>query len=143
MINFCEVTYVNQIEVPNSDPGPPHADLAEVLRFMRPVAECGFEFLPPEAEDQNVRTRFRIPARRDPDQPGGRLFLSCEPGFRIDNQCPVFLLNLSAHVLPDEPSLDSAWEALDIGHDWVVKGFRDVTTERMHAVWDEIEEERA
>lgn len=139
-INFCEVTYVNQIDVPGSEPGPSHPDLAEVLRFMLPIAKCSFKFLPSKAEDQNVRTRVRIPGRRDLNQPGGRLLLSCDPVFRLENQRPIFLLNLSAHVLPEEPSLDSAWEALDIGHEWVVEGFRDVTTKRMHAAWEEIEE---
>lgn len=136
-INFCEVTYVNQIRLPGTEPGPPHPDLAEALALVRPADECDFRFLPRGTEDETFHARFRIASRRDQTQPGGRLYLSAAPVFAVEDQRPLFLLNLSAHVLPDEPTFSSAWDALDVGHEWVVRGFKDVTTARMHAVWEE------
>ena len=48
---------------------------------------------------------------------------------------PIYLVNLTARVMPNGDTVDRAMKALDLGHEWVVLGFEDLTTAEMHKHW--------
>jgi len=49
---------------------------------------------------------------------------------------PIWILTMTARLLHhgEEDTL-SVLNSLDTGHDWVVNGFVDMTSERMHDLW--------
>jgi uncharacterized protein (TIGR04255 family) len=148
-VELSEVTYVNPIEDPgdaaNDHVGRTHPDLANIInRFKHRPSEA---FLP-EAEDAYLQARWRI---ADPvGEPIGRLHLSVEPGLRppqpmpadptqadlaTSDLTPIYLVNLTARVIPSGDTVDRAMKALDVAHMWVVLGFKDLTTATMHDYW--------
>jgi uncharacterized protein (TIGR04255 family) len=148
-VELSEVTYVNPIEFPGDDAadgvGRTHPDLANIInRFQKRPASA---FLP-EAEDAHLQVRWRIPDAAG--MPAGRLYLSVEPGMRPSRLksaalatpdvpppglTPIYLVNLTARVMPNGGTVDRAMKALDVGHEWVVRGFDDLTTDEMHRHW--------
>lgn len=123
--NFCEVTYVNQVPV---DVGGQTLALANILA---PLIAPAYDFLPAPANEQYA-ARFGIEGGAD--APRGALFLSAAPVTR-PNAEPMYLINLSSRLAPAASDPDSAWRALDLGREWVVKGFVDLTTKEMHERW--------
>lgn len=129
----AEVTYVNPV---------PIAALGERRDLARLVApwsgRFSDSFLPPP-EDANLGLRFLIP---DPDsnEPIGRLHID---GHSARRQNPggsaaeeVFVIQLFARGKPVGTGLDGALAFLDLGHDWVVRGFTSLTTSPMHELWE-------
>jgi uncharacterized protein (TIGR04255 family) len=144
-VNLCEVTYVNPIEVPQRiargsvDPAV-HPDLAKIINRLRPRPSGAFL---PQAEDAQLVARWRIPGSEigREDAPAGRLYLNAAPGLKPPKFTPIYLVNVTAHVIPTVGDSDGALRALDIGHRWAVLGFKDLTTPQMHRLWG-LKEER-
>jgi len=123
--NWCEVTYLNHVAAaPDGS-----TSLEEVVVLAGSLPEDSF--LPPP-EDAQLGARFRI---LNDEQPIGRLIVNALPAFRTSDARPIWSLNLTAKVRAAEPALNHALDALDLAHEWVVRGFRDVTTPRMHQEW--------
>ena len=57
-------------------------------------------------------------------------------GSAIPEPTPIYLVNLTARVMPRRSTVDGAMKALDVGHEWVVMGFKDLTTSEMHKHWE-------
>lgn len=130
-INFCEVTYVNSIATEGAESGQtqhPHT-----AAFLRDVSTWrGKRFLP-EPEDMQAQARWRITDKGG--SPVGRLYLTVNPGFRPLDTMPIYVMNLTSRVIPGQEDRASALAALDLGHRWVVLGFEDLTTPKMHEIW--------
>lgn len=139
MVDLCEVTYVNPIGHP--DAGTDHADLAKIINRLRTRPRGAFL---PEAEDAQLHARWRIPAEEigRKGAPAGRLYLAAAPGFRPPKNAPIYMVNLTGHVIPSSGDSAGALEALDVAHKWVVLGFKDVTTPDMQRLWG-VKEERS
>ena len=148
-VELSEVTYVNPVEYPGDAAadgvGRTHPDLANIINRFRKRPDSAFL---PEAEDAHLQVRWRIPDQAG--EPVGRLHLSVEPGLRpsrlkspaltVPNVVPpeltpIYLVNLTARVMPGGGTVDMAMKALDVGHEWVVLGFEDLTTAEMHDYW--------
>lgn len=138
-VNLCEVTYVNTIEPPGAGDAS-RSQLSDIINRIgaRPRAA----FLPP-AEDAQVVVRWRIPGSEigKRDDPAGRLYLQAAPGLKPPASVPIYLVNLTAHVVPSVGEIGDAMQAMDVGHKWAVLGFKDVTTPQMHRVWGLKEEQ--
>lgn len=86
----------------------------------------------------NLRT---APGRPDGAIPGtdgapvGRLYVSAAAALS-EEQKPIYVVQMSGRTIPEEPGTDAALAALDLGHEWVVKGFEDMTTNKMHEIWE-------
>jgi uncharacterized protein (TIGR04255 family) len=122
--DWCEVTYINQIDPEDGQRLP----LREVLSV---VQEPTFSFLP-EAEDAQAATRFRIVEH---DNPIGRLIVNANAAVRAADRAPVWILTLTARLRVATESGEGILRRLDLGREWVVRGFVDLTTERMHTTW--------
>jgi uncharacterized protein (TIGR04255 family) len=121
-----EIDYVNHIERGQGWTTP--ADIPKVtplLAAQRP------QFLPsPEAILLNAR--YLMPAKR------GRLHVSLQPAIRNADKVELLQMTISAHGRPSGSELDSIVSWCDLGHEWIVRGFADVTTVEMHERWGRI-----
>ena len=131
VINQCEVTYANHIEP--RDVWHRHGQVQGVLRNWTSLASS---FLP-EAEDGTVQQRFVIPS--DSGAPVGRLYTSLTPAWKAGGQSPILVLTLTARGSPIGDGIDGAFAFFDLGREWIVKGFTDLTTTEMHRVWGRID----
>jgi uncharacterized protein (TIGR04255 family) len=123
-VNQCEVSYINHIEL-----GHGWQSLAEthrVLRMLRPLESPSF-LSDPEAVILNAR--FVMPERR------GRMHVSASPAIRRADGQQVLQLTLTARGRPESSRLEDLVLWFDQGHDWIVRGFVDLTTPELHAIW--------
>jgi hypothetical protein len=134
-VNFCEISYINEIAVPGVETGQSHPDLSRIISLVTDVR--GREFLP-QAEDAQFQARWRIPPDQlPPGTPVGRLYVAVGPAFRAATQLPIYTMNLTSRIVPAPfTELMNSLDILDIGHEWIVRAFADLTTEEMHAVWE-------
>jgi uncharacterized protein (TIGR04255 family) len=121
-VNQCEVTYVNHIVA--GEGWASHADLDKVLTmWKRPGAP-----FPGQAEDAAFHARF--PIKDSSGHPVGRLHVDVQAAIRNTDNKSMFVLNLTARGL-----LGKSTEFFDLGHEWIVRSFAEMTTTEMHKVW--------
>jgi uncharacterized protein (TIGR04255 family) len=142
LVTLCEVTYVNPIE-DIAHPGPGgstgHPDLSHIVNRVQSAPPTAFLQTP---EDMQFQARWRIPGGDRPGEgtaPVGRLYANVIPAVKAQ-VTPLYLLTLIARVFPVGGDPQATMSALDLGHKWVVRGFKDLTTAEMHAAWGLVEE---
>jgi len=122
-IRQCEITYLNHIEE-----SVDFENLGEVFPHWTRSKKVS-EFLPsPEAMAMNVI--YRIPDNR------GRLHVAMQPVIRHSDLKKIMQVSLLARILPKSSASKDVLEAMNIGHEWVVRGFTDFTSEKMHKIWE-------
>ena len=126
-IDQCEITYVNHIEP--CEAWHQHGQIEGVLRTWTAQPRS---FLP-ESEDASIQQRFVI--RNESGSPLGRLHVSLTPAWKEEDQSPILVLTLTARGSPVEKGINGAFDFLDLGREWIVKGFLDLTTTDMHRAW--------
>jgi uncharacterized protein (TIGR04255 family) len=126
--NQCEVTYVNHIT--SGSQWKSHGDAANVFSFWR--KRFSDTFLPKPASGR-AALEFLIPSLDS--TPRGRLHVSTEPAFGVEKDDPVFVFTLTARGAPVSDGPNGAMQFLNLGREWVVRGFTSLTTERMHREW--------
>ena len=131
LVNQCEVTYVNHIEP--SQVWHRHGQIEGVLRSW---SAQRYSFLP-EAEGGSIEQRFVITS--DLGHTLGRLHASLTPAWKAEDQSAIFVLTLIARGSPINEGIDGAFAFFDLGREWIVKGFADLTTPEMHRVWRRID----
>ncbi len=124
----CDVTYVNH--VPTEE--------AHVGRLDEVLAICDWPttaFLPiPEQR----RTSVTFPIRRDDGTFVGRLVCEGKPGKRKSDGQHMFVISLTARGAPIGDGVEGVLGFFDVGRDWIVRGFADLTTPAMHESWGRI-----
>lgn len=131
--NQCEITYVNHIVAGNV--WRTHGELDKVLTVFHRSFSDPFLDSP---EDAGLRLRFIIPD--ESGKPSGRLHVALDSGFRNSDASPLFVLKLTARGQPRDPTILGVLQWLDLGREWVVRGFASVTTPGMHKEWDRQDE---
>lgn len=126
-INQCEVTYVNHIET--CGVWSNHREIGRVFTCCS-FGESGFL---PSPEDGGFRVRFLIPDNSG--NPVGRLHVTAGAAWDIETKAPIFRMSLTARGVPLSSGMDGAMAFLDLGRQWIVQGFADLTTSEMHKVW--------
>ncbi|NOT00313.1 MAG: TIGR04255 family protein [Phycisphaerales bacterium] len=120
-----EMTYVNHI--PQGSGWDAIADLGHIFpevswrnrrdRFLSAL------------EAVNLRFSFQLPDGR------GRLHATIRSALRRQDNMPVLLLEMNARGMPEDASRDAMWKWFDVAHEWIVLGFTDLTSDRMHQYW--------
>jgi uncharacterized protein (TIGR04255 family) len=123
-IHHCEVTYVNHID--RGEGWRTLGDLAEVVSVWTGRTYCGF--LPPP-EIVSINSFYPIGNK------AGRLQVMLRPGIRESDAKQTLQLTLTALCAPASSQTPDLLKAFDLGRKWIVKGFEDVTTEKMHQIW--------
>lgn len=125
----CEVTYVNYIQV--SDSWNIHEEMEKCLTVWAGKYSDAFLQKP---EDSRLAIRYIIPSSNETTL--GRLHVAVNPAFRVADKKPVLVLTLTARSRPVDSGLDGVHSALDLGREWVVRGFTSITTPYMHEIWE-------
>lgn len=126
-----EVAYVNPIPL-----GDRVEDPARMLSVWS--GERSDDFLPASPESVSLALRYRIP-HPETGEPIGRLYVEASPAMHQNVASPeeeVFLLRLFARGRPLGDGITGALAFLDVGRDWVVRGFTSITTSEMHDIWE-------
>jgi uncharacterized protein (TIGR04255 family) len=126
--NQCEVTYVNHIV--SGAAWDRHADLGEILTVWTTRYSDTFLSVP---QDMGLRVRYIIPGADG--SPLGRLIVGVDPAYRTEDDRPIYVLTLTARGRPVGEGIEGAIGFLDIGREWVVRGFTSITSRRMHEIW--------
>jgi uncharacterized protein (TIGR04255 family) len=129
-INFVEVVYVNRLVYGPSE-SRTHPDLGELLT---PVSAGRKGSFLPQAEDAQVRMRYRIDTGSVANAQG-RLYVTAEPAFDPGTGEPLFLMVLTARLAIEGLAPQDSYLAIDLGREWIVRGFKDLTTSTMHEIW--------
>lgn len=123
-VNQCEVTYINHIEMGVG--WDSLGDAHRVLTMLKPQEQR--EYLP-EPEMVITSARYVMPEQR------GRLHVATQPAIRRQDGRLVLQLTLTARGRPLSSRLEDIVAWFDLGHDWIVHGFVDLTTPAMHQIW--------
>ena len=123
-INLCEIGYVNNID--RGKAWKSFSELGGVISSWSGNTTTGF--LPPP-NLVTLNAVYPIP------KAGGSLHVSMEPGFRQQDRTETIQLTLTAKCRPATPNPRDLVAALDLGREWIVRGFEDLTTEKMHKFW--------
>lgn len=125
-INQCEVLYVNHIELNNVV-----RDVGTIDQLVKFWTSQKYEFLPgPEMIVVNMN--YVMPGER------GRLHVTLEPKIRTRDRKVVLQLSLLARGKPVSSDLPDVLDWFDMGREWIVRGFTELTTEQMHTLWERL-----
>jgi uncharacterized protein (TIGR04255 family) len=124
----CEVIYINHITADGL--WQQHGQLDRVLAPWSGVFSDDFL-----SEPEAVQIQDRHIIRGTDNEPIGRLYVNVDPGFRASDHAPTFSLTLTARGAPQGAGVASVGTFLDIGHDWVVRGFKSFTSVEAHQLW--------
>ncbi len=125
---LCEVTYVNHILGGEIWDG--HSELHKVFPSVAPRLSDDFLPLPEE-----MRFALRYVIADAGSNPLGRLYVNVEPRFLPVDMTPILLMRLTVRGAPQGSDQAGILKMLDLGHEWIVRGFTTLTSPEMHKVW--------
>lgn len=123
-----EVSYVNQIELGVG--WESLGDVGKVLTLLRPYEPRVFLSDPPELTV--LSAAYVLPERQ------GRLHVAAQPAIRRSDGRQILQLTLTARGKPRSSKPEDIVACFDLGHDWIVNGFVDLTTPTMHEIWGKL-----
>lgn len=124
-VNQCEVTYINHLEM-----GKGWESFGEIDKITKFWSRESGEFLP-TPERVSINLRYLMPERL------GRLYINLKPVIRKIDTKELFQVELTARGAPSSSKMEDIVRWLDLGREWVVKGFADFTTKRLQQTWGE------
>ncbi len=122
--NQYELTYINHIYEATA---PFPEGIQEHLGFFTWKNARTLKFLP-TPRSANFNLQYALPNGK------GALHVTIKHGKRISDQKGVMLLDLTARG-PARPDWSDMEDWFDLTHEWIVKGFTDLTTVDAHARW--------
>ncbi|WP_119418875.1 TIGR04255 family protein [Desertibaculum subflavum] len=120
----CEVTYVNDILR-----GDGWNTFAESLSLFSPWWGSGTDNFLPLPGSLSLNGWFEIPEQR------GRLRFTARHVRRGSDQQEIVQLQLVARGKPQTNDDDGMMQFLDLGREWIVRGFADLTSTTAHQHW--------
>ncbi len=127
-VDVCEVTYVNELSREDLEDAPA---LASFLTTVGRPQAAGFL---PQAQEERWEARWNVPRTQDGFL--GRLDVKAEPALNPRTERQVYLLTMTCRIGgPSQLPASSVVTPLDIAHEWIVRGFADLTTSEMHERW--------
>ena len=126
--NQCEVTYINNIYGEGVWADFSEAD--KLFTVFKPQYSDSFLKNP---EHINFALRYIISDAEE--RPIGRLHILAEPRYRRTDKQLLYVLTLTARGYTPGTGLDGAFTFFEVGHEWIVKGFKSITRPKMHEAW--------
>ena len=121
-----EMTYVNHI---------PKGDGLETFNRVGDVFP-DFGWRPDESRFLQTRESFTCRTSFTMPDETGRLHATIRSAVRRDDNLPIILFELTARGMPNDRSKEAMWAWFDLAHEWIVRGFADLTGENMHKnIW--------
>lgn len=124
----CEVTYSNHIVV---EPAKERGRRLETVLAL--WSGDGTEQYLPDIED--VRLRWQYKFDRD-GNPVGRLHVEVQSARRSSDGVPILVVQMVGRGAPAGQTVDDVLKFNDHAHEWIVRGFTDLTTSHMHSLWE-------
>jgi uncharacterized protein (TIGR04255 family) len=124
----AELTYVNHI--PAGEPKGRRENASRFTNLWNGEAADGFL---PHSEDVAFICRYVM--RDERGTPLGRLHVTMQSQLKVGDGTPLYVLQLTARGAPLGEGLAGALAFLDLGRQWIVRGFTDITTKAMHDLW--------
>ena len=124
-VNQCEVTYVNHFES-----GKEFQSFREAHKIFEMWSEWHEEGFLPSPETVRFNMRFLLPDQK------GRMHVVVEPKLRTKDGKEVLQVTLTCRGRPDSPTVENILNWFDLGHEWIVQGFTQLTTHEMHRIWE-------
>jgi len=123
-VNQWEITYVNHIV--KDDIWNSLSDLGNVFNCFSDKFSKNYLPVP---ENFVLNSTFSFPEKF------GRLYLALQPALRRSDSVEILQLKLTAkgRINSNEPEVLN--KSLDMGHEWIVLGFTDITTNNAHNIW--------
>lgn len=122
----CEVLYLNPIESGEDRGWTDFGQLGNVLSVWSGGSSDAFL---PDPKEVRLAARYAMPDEI------GTLELDANPARRRSDGRPTLMLQLRAVGRPTGPGLDGVLNFMDLGHDWIIRGFASATTSLMHEHW--------
>jgi uncharacterized protein (TIGR04255 family) len=123
-VKQCEITYVNDII--KGDGWQAFGDSLTLFSPWYGTGSTGFLSSP---ETLSIAGSFLMPEGR------GRLHFATQHVMRQIDQREAVQLRLVARGKPDSGADPDILHWMDIGHEWIVRGFEDLTSPRAHDLW--------
>ena len=123
----CELTYVNHLV--HGKGWTERHELSEILGAWAGSQE---DSILPAPDDVQLGWQYRL---ADKGRPSGSLNVQLHSAIRMSDSVPVFVFQLVGRGTPRNQSLEGVLELCDTAHEWIVTGFTNLTTSRMHKVW--------
>ena len=121
-----ELTYINHIM--KGEGWKSISDVGQVFpNFSWHAAKTDFL---PAPDSINWHTSFPLPDR------SGRLHTRIQTVIRRDDETPLMRFELTARGIGEYKTLDTIWSWFELAHEWVVRGFADLTDPQVQKdVW--------
>ena len=126
-ISQCEITYVNHVAFEGDEVG--FGNVENLIANWRPLRDSAFL---PTPEELLLSWRYRM------SEDTGRLHVMVRPAWDA-NKRRFWTLNLMARGGPKRDGIEGAFAFFDMGREWIVRGFADLTTESMHRNWERVD----
>lgn len=125
--NQIEITYVNHLL--------PGHEWSRHGQFERIFSVWSGHYSEPWTEPEDTTFSCRYLITNKDDKPIGRLHVSAEPRIRLEDNAPIVNLELTARGAPEKEDLDGILSFLNLGREYIVRGFAAITTPEMHQLW--------
>lgn len=123
-INQCEVTYVNHIM--SGEGWNTWDEVENIFTFF-----TQFPDTPYPGKGEEVRFHTRFPIYGPNGEWIGRLRVDVQPALRASDKKPMYVMNLTARGM-----IGNGYDFLDIGRRYIVNSFKNLTTTKMHEIWE-------
>ena len=122
----CELTYINHL--PKGREWESTADLQNI--FSDFTWNQKRERFLPEPQGFSWRAKYSLGGEK------GALAIKLDHGTRISDKNQVFVLDLTARGIGDSTSKEDIRKWFDLAHEWIVRGFTDLTTPKIQKLWE-------
>ena len=121
-----ELTYINHI--PKGGGWDSIEDLPRVFSNLN-WAQMEGRFLP-RPDIVSWQAVFLLPEGK------GRLIVSLKQGTRSEDQVAVLILELKVLGIDNSAKKEGLRDWFNLSHEWIVRGFADLTTPEIHELWE-------
>ena len=130
-VTDCEVTYINHI-----DRGHGWDRFGELPQITPTWAGLTSGRFLPAPMSVSINAFYPI------EENAGRLEITLQPGVRKADGKETIQLALTARCKPQSSETKELLRCLDLARAWVVRGFTDFTSPKMHAIWGKRERKK-
>jgi uncharacterized protein (TIGR04255 family) len=121
-----ELSYINHI--PNGQGWDTIDDLPRIfLDFVWKQTKGRFL---PNPEKASWQTEFPLPKKK------GHLIVNLKQVTRTEDKISLLVLELKARGIDESANKEAIREWFDLAHEWIVRGFTDLTTPEIHKIWE-------
>jgi uncharacterized protein (TIGR04255 family) len=121
-----ELTYINHIQ--KGQEWNTADDLPRIFSDFAWRQTTG-RFLP-SPENVTWQANFTLPGKK------GNLVVNLKQAIRTEDKVPLLVLELTARGLGESTNKIAIREWFDLAHEWIVRGFTDLTTSEIHRFWE-------